>query len=236
MKMILACQCLSNKLIQHSLQICSGVCFQFSTECFSGSPETTENHLRNCKFTLCAQSLKSQVGGDGFISQCIDVGGAIVQNLVALNLSSFAGQVLSQFHCVHRISGLGVDTVDLAAQEGTHLNLLAVTSEGRQLAAAIVLTQLLLDCSSHPSTGNTTSNGIANTACQHGIVTGHKCGVVAESRDCLGGSKAICVVKIDDLLAVFDGQSTAVAQEEGSQIPAVGNVHVDLLAGCIGCC
>ena len=104
MKMILACQCLSNKLIQHSLQICGGMGFQFSTECFSGSPETTKNHLRNCKFTLCAQSLESQVGGDGFGGQCIDIGGAIVQSLVALNLSSFAGQVLSQFPSQQKIA------------------------------------------------------------------------------------------------------------------------------------
>jgi len=37
-------------------------------------------------------------------------------------------------------------------------------------------------------------------------------------------------------LAVFDGQGASIAQEEGSQIPAVGNIHVNLLTGCIGCC
>ena len=115
MKMILPCQCLFNKLIQHGLQIRGGMGFQFSTEGFSGSPESAQNHLGDSKLTLCAQSLESQIRGDSFISQGIYFGGSLVQYLVTLNLGFLTRQVLRQLHGIHRICGLGVDTVDLAA-------------------------------------------------------------------------------------------------------------------------
>ena len=59
----------------------------------------------------------------------VDIGGAVVQLLIALNLGLFVGQILCQLHGIHRIGSLGVDAINLAAQEGAHLNLLTVAGK-----------------------------------------------------------------------------------------------------------
>ena len=208
--------------------------FQLRAEGFGGRPEAAQNHLGNGELALCVQSLKRQIGGDGVVSQRIDIGGAVVQHVVALDLGFLAGQILRQLHGVHGIGGLGVDAVDLAAQEGAHLNLLTVTGEGRQLAAAVVVAQLLLNRGGNPGAGHAAGDGVADAARQNGVITGHECGVIAERPDRFRGGKAVGVVEVDDLLAVLDGQRAAVAKEEGGQIPAVGDVHMYLLAGGVG--
>ena len=234
--MNLSCQRLLHELIQHGLQIAGGMGFQLRAEGFGGRPEAAQNHLGNGERTLCVQSLKRQIGGDGIVSQRIDIGGAVVQHVVALDLGFLAGQILRQLHGVHGIGGLGVDAVDLAAKERAHLNLLAVTGEGWQLAAAVVVAQLFLNRGGDPCAGHAAGDGVADAARQNGVITGHECGVIAERPDRFRGGKAVGVVEVDDLLAVLDGQRAAVAKEEGSQIPAVGDVHMYLLAGSVGSC
>lgn len=74
--MNLSCQRLLHELIQHGLQIAGGMGFQLRAEGFGGRPEAAQNHLGNGELALCVQSLKRQIGGDGIVSQRIDIGGA----------------------------------------------------------------------------------------------------------------------------------------------------------------
>ena len=59
--------------------------------------------------------------------------------------------------------------------------------------------------------------------------------MVADGADGLGGREPLRAVEVADLVAVFvQGKRAAVAQEEARQVPAVGNVDLDLFAGLFG--
>ena len=133
------------------------------------------------------------------------------------------------------MSGLGVHAQDLAAQEGTHLNLFAAAGEGGQLAGGVVVAQLFLHSGRNPRAADTGADGVADGTLQKILPARKEGGMIAQRLDGFGGGQTLFVVEIADLLSVrVQRQLAAVAQEEGSQIPAVGHVHVELLAGLFG--
>ena len=184
---------------------------------------------------LRGQRSQSGLGSHGFGSGHVHIGRAVAQRLKAAQLRLLVGQVFRQFHRFHGVSGLGVHAQDLAAQEGTHLHLFAAAGESRQLAGGVVVAQLFLHGRGNPRAADTGADGVADGALQKILSASQESGMVAQSADGFSGGQTLFVVEIADLLSVrVQRQLAAVAQEEGSQIPAVGHVHVELLAGLFG--
>ena len=130
---------------------------------------------------------------------------------------------------------LRVHAEDLAAEEGTHLHLLPVHGEGGQLAGAVVLAQLFGNGLGAPRAADPGADAVADGAHQEAVVAGREGRVVAEGAHSFGGGQPRGAVEVAHLPAVFvQPQRAAIAEEEARQIPAVGDVHLHLLAGGVG--
>ena len=230
--MYLFCSGLLDQLIQHLLEITLGVGFQLRAEGLGRRPILAQDMLADGELALLGKSGQGRVSRDSRGSGGVDVGGAVAQHFEAAELRLLAGEVLGEHHSLNGVGALGVHAQHLAAEEGTHLYLLTVAGKGRELRGGEVVAQLLLDAGGGPGAADAGADVVADAALQHAVVAGDEGGIVAEGADRLGSSEAVGVIEVADLVAVgIQRELAAVAQEEGSQIPAVGDIHVNLLPG-----
>ena len=208
---------------------------QFRAEGSGGRPVAAQHVLADGIGALRGQRSQSGLGSHGFGSGHIHVGGAVAQRLKTAQLRLLVGQVFRQFHRFHGMSGLGVHAQNLAAQEGTHLNLFAAAGEGGQLAGGVVVAQFFLHSGRNPRAADTGADGVADGALQKILPARKEGGMIAQRLDGFSGGQTLFVVEIADLLSVsIQRQLAAVAQEERGEVPAVGHVHVELLACLFG--
>ena len=132
---------------------------------------------------------------------------------------------------------MGVDTDQFVAGEGGHLDLLTVQGVGRQLAGGVVVAPNFISVVCTPGAVDASNqSAVLQLTGELLVLQGDEAGVLADINDSLGNISTRCFVPVADGVhaVISQAQVQASASIEAVQVPAVGNVHGNLLAG-VGC-